>query len=60
MGTAGRETCKEAIIIQMTDFFNEGISSQGLEGFKKYLGGGINRYRLGVKMTPGFYVGSLG
>jgi len=56
MGTAGRETCKEAIIIQMTagDFFNEGISSQGLERFKKYLGGKINRYRLGIKMTPGF------
>lgn len=53
---SGRETCKEAIIIQMTDgdFFNEGISNQGLEGFKKYLGGKINTYRSGIKMTPGF------
>ena len=44
MWTTGRETCKEVIKIQMTDgdFFNESISSQGLEGFKKNLRGKIN------------------
>lgn len=54
-GTAGQEACKEAIIIQMTDgyIFSEDIS-QGLERFKKYLGGEINRYTLGVKRTPDF------